>query len=862
MTNLSILQRVALVALLPLSALAGLLAWDLDEDLRTLAAVDDAAHAGAALPQIAAFTHGMQAERGMSAGYIASGRAPALQGNLATRRKATDKAAREMSAAFETLEAETPGAMRNPAVLAALDAHGRLDRLRRDVDAGAALPDVLKAYTASVTGLRDGVTDFARGVDAPAFRERIMGLSMQLALSEYAGLERAVGASAVAAGGFSEAQFLRFAALSQNQSGAADMIAAWSAPEIAAAVQAAMGSEEAQVVEALRARLLRGGGAIPEGFPDAASWFEHATARIARLGEAEHLTLEGINESAEALRAGLIADMMFEIGLMAAGVLILAFAVWWGARSVARPVGLLAERARTLAFGHLAEVPFLDHRNEIGDLARAVTEFNRMVTVSMRNASALECASSSLMIANDTFDIVFVNQRLEDSLLKSTEHFKKTNPDIDFGSLRGLNIDIFHENPAATRERLMALTGVHRTEISFDDRRFNLAVVPIEREGKRLGYVVEWADVTAARQTQDQISDVLSRIRRGDFSGRVKVESEEEFLLAVRDGINQIGADMGDFMQDMQRAVSAGAEGDLTDRMSEDRQGELAKLAGDLNGMFETLRGLVAGIKDRAETLAGVSGDVLDTSRDLSERAESQAAALTETAQAMTALTENMAANRARVSDVRGAAETAGRQANEGRQVVQSAVDAVTRMEASTARVKDFTGLIDEIAFQTNLLALNAAVEAARAGEAGKGFAVVATEVRSLAQRASEASREIGEVIAESAAHAEEGVTLVSRTGETIGALLDAVEKVSVTMGEVDAAIENQTSGIAEMDMAVKDVDAITQQNTELAQHAARSAERLAEQSEGLTGEADRFRTDGAAGAAIAKAEASGAEAA
>ncbi|MGG7566296.1 methyl-accepting chemotaxis protein [Rhodovulum sp. DZ06] len=841
--RLSIFQRVALAAIVPLLGVFAFAAVELGELYEQTNELQTATTAAQALPQYTAFTHAMQAERGISASFIASGRGEELRVRLAKRRQATDGKRRDLGAALAAAAEKRGAILEMPVAVAAAEAMKRLDGLRQAVDGGADLGATLKSYTAEVTRLRDGATEYALGVDALQFRALLVGLSMQLQLSEYAGLERAVGASGIAAGGFDEAQFLRFVGLGQKQDGVATMIHQWSAPAVAKAVEAQLAAEESTAMEALRDRLLQAGGAIPEEFPTAAEWFDAASARLAALGRAEAQALEMIETRGAELYDDARTELTAAAALTALGVALTLAITWFGARSVAAPIRLLAERAMTLAWGKPAEIPYQEDRSEIGGLARSVMEINRLVTVSTRTASALECSASALMIANDTFDIVFVNPRLEESLLRSADFFKKTRKDADFSKLVGLNIDIFHKDPGRIRKMLQALSGVHQSEIGFDDRRFTLTAAPVERDGKRLGYVVEWAEVTALRSMQTQISDVIARIRKGDFSGRIDVETEEAFLAAVRDGMNDISASMGAFMEEVQDVLSAGAAGDLTMRMTGAYEGDLAALGRDMNAMYDGLGALISGIKERAGTLSGVSTDMLTGARELSARAESQAAALTETAQAMSALTENMAANRTRVSDVRGASETAGRQADEGREVVQSAVAAVGRMEASTAKVKEFTGLIDEIAFQTNLLALNAAVEAARAGEAGKGFAVVATEVRSLAQRASEASREIGEVIAESAAHAEEGMALVTRTGETIGALLDAVKQVSATMGEVDAAIESQTAGIAEMDAAVRDVDAITQQNTELAMNTARAAERLNEQSDGLTTDSDRFRT-------------------
>ena len=151
----------------------------------------------------------------------------------------------------------------------------------------------------------------------------------------------------------------------------------------------------------------------------------------------------------------------------------------------------------------------------------------------------------------------------------------------------------------------------------------------------------------------------------------------------------------------------------------------------------------------------------------------------------------------------------------------------MSEIEKSSGQIGQIIGVIDEIAFQTNLLALNAGVEAARAGEAGKGFAVVASEVRALAQRSADAAKEIKGLIDASSAHVASGVSLVGETGQALQRIAERVMEIDTLVADIAASSEQQARGLAEVNIAVGEMDQVTQQNAAMVEQATAASHTL-----------------------------------
>jgi methyl-accepting chemotaxis protein len=270
------------------------------------------------------------------------------------------------------------------------------------------------------------------------------------------------------------------------------------------------------------------------------------------------------------------------------------------------------------------------------------------------------------------------------------------------------------------------------------------------------------------------------------------------------------------------------AKGDLTHRVTANLEGAFVKLKDDFNLAMTRLHDTMKTVLSTSGEIANGAGEISTAAEDLSHRTEQQAASLEETAAALDEITATvkMTATNAKnasldVANTRASAEGGGR-------VVETAIHAMDEIAQSSKQITDIIGVIDEIAFQTNLLALNAGVEAARAGEAGKGFAVVASEVRALAQRSSEAAKQIKALINASGDHVANGVKYVGETGEALKKIVSQVEGINALVAEIAKAAEQQATGIQEVNAAVGQMDQVTQQNAAMVEQSTAASRSLA----------------------------------
>ena len=262
------------------------------------------------------------------------------------------------------------------------------------------------------------------------------------------------------------------------------------------------------------------------------------------------------------------------------------------------------------------------------------------------------------------------------------------------------------------------------------------------------------------------------------------------------------------------------SSGDLGFRLETPFAQDFETLRADFNRTVEQLCDTLAAVATATGSIDSGAREVSHSADDLSRRTEQQAASLEETAAALDEITANVANSSKRAEEARLVAIQANESARRSEAVVADAVQAMSRIEQSSSQISSIIGVIDDIAFQTNLLALNAGVEAARAGEAGKGFAVVAQEVRELAQRSATAAKEIKDLIRNSSAEVDGGVKLVSATGDALKTIESYVATINQHMDAIATSSREQSTGLAEVNNAVNQMDQVTQQNAAMVEEA------------------------------------------
>lgn len=298
-----------------------------------------------------------------------------------------------------------------------------------------------------------------------------------------------------------------------------------------------------------------------------------------------------------------------------------------------------------------------------------------------------------------------------------------------------------------------------------------------------------------------------------------------------------------DVIEGVGNALGMVASGDFTAHL-EHLPPEYKRIAEDFEAMRNQVADTLSQVSRAAAGIDTGSSEISQASDNLAMRTEQQAAALEQTSAAMEEITGTVRRTAESAAHVNNSVIEAQRDAEEGGAIVREAVTAMGDIAGSSQEIAKIIAVIDGIAFQTNLLALNAGVEAARAGDAGKGFAVVANEVRALAQRSADAASHIKELIGTSSRQVERGVDLVGRTGAALDRIVAKVGDVTAQAREISAATEAQASGLAQVNIAVAEMDKMTQQNAAMVEQSTAAARSLANEATQLAQLVSQFRLE------------------
>ena len=362
--------------------------------------------------------------------------------------------------------------------------------------------------------------------------------------------------------------------------------------------------------------------------------------------------------------------------------------------------------------------------------------------------------------------------------------------------------------------------------------------LPLKAVGQAMGNVAnanyETAIPFTARGDEvGKIAKALDVMRQGLGAAELERHTREQDIKA-----------QGDVVASLSSGLQKLATGDITVRMPPTFPSEYRQLADDYNTAMTRLGTALQAVALTADKIGVEANDINRQSDDLSHRTENQAATLEQTAAAMAELTANVTSAASGARQVEQVVLEAQTEASQSGTIVLSAVDAMREIQKFSDQISAIIGVIDDIAFQTNLLALNAGVEAARAGEAGRGFAVVASEVRALAQRSSDAAREIKSLINGSVQQVAKGVDLVGKAGQALSTIIDRVQNIAGLIGGITRGAVAQSVSLNEINLGVSQLDLVTQKNAAMVQEANQASGSLSREAKELVALVSIFKTD------------------
>lgn len=448
-----------------------------------------------------------------------------------------------------------------------------------------------------------------------------------------------------------------------------------------------------------------------------------------------------------------------------------------------------------------------------------------------RVKQALDTVSGNVMIINNEMSIIYTNNAIEGMMRQISADLRKDLKQLDTANLLGQDVGVLFKDPQQQRTMLSGLTGSNTSDVIIGGRSLRITANLVnDKNGQRLGTVLEWLDRTDEVAIEGEIQVVVDSSLAGDLGSRITLDGKTGFFKMLSQGINNLVEISQQVIDDTVVVLGAISNGDLSKKIETDYKGSFNQLKSNSNATINKLTEIMSEIAESTDIVMTGSVEIAEGNNNLSERTVEQSSILEDASSSMEQITSTVRLNADNAQKASSLASSARDQAGRGRETVSNAITAMNEITESSKKISDIIGVIDEIAFQTNLLALNAAVEAARAGEQGRGFAVVASEVGTLAGRSATAAKEIKQLIEDSVDKVQEGSRLVDESGQTLNTITDSVTEVSELITGIATASEEQSIGINRVNSTIVQIDSMTQQNAALVEQATASSQLMGDQ--------------------------------